>query len=254
MLGNILAGFRFFVLAIILFVFMLLILLTSLLPIRHKGIRISHWLTRTMCILINVMLDVKFEVDNPEAYATHHGFIFPNHTSWIDVPVVMANFPIRYMANHKVESLPMIGQIGNAIDTVWVNRDDKESRQEAKEAMKGTVLYPPIIIFAEGWILPPADVVKPLRHGAFEIAQANNAPILPCVLVYEDTKRVFSEDDNAVLVAWKYCKKWKGARLKIYTLPVVHPRPGDDLAAMADQVQQDMNVVLKRERERIGAI
>jgi 1-acyl-sn-glycerol-3-phosphate acyltransferase len=49
-----------------------------------------------------------------------------------------------------VRSMPVIGQVARSIGCVFVNRDDKQSRTEARTRLAQVETFPPVVLFPEG--------------------------------------------------------------------------------------------------------
>ncbi len=72
--------------------------------------------------------------------------------------------PTRFLAKAEVKQWPFIGWIGTAVDTVFVNRKDKTSREQARQSITALDHYPPIVIFPEGGIYKLATSVSTSRR------------------------------------------------------------------------------------------
>lgn len=246
-LGTLVATVRFIVLIIAIFTMMVVITLASFTNIHIHRIPLAGWLTHYLVRFVNLVLNVHVHIPDRDVFYRHSGFIFPNHTTFIDILVSFAIMPTRFLAFHGVAKMPLIGRIAKAIGCAFVNREDKNSRRAAREAMKKVPMYPPMILYPEGGIIPPPTEISPLRYGAFEIAKDANYAYMPVVLVYDKLDLVFSEEANTFLVAWHFCKHLTRVNVYVHPLPVVHPQPDDDPAQLAREAEAAMSAVLQRE-------
>lgn len=253
-IGTVVATLRFIILIIALFTMMLIIGFFSLFNFQYKEIPLSGWLTRALVQFINIVLNVKVHIPNKAVFYNHKGFIFPNHTTFIDILVAFEIIPVRFLAMEGVRKMPFIGSIAKSIGCAFVDRKNKESRLAARDALKNAPKYPPMILYPEGGIQPPAHEITPLRYGAFEIAQDTNYPYMPCVLVYDKLDLVFWEDVNTLRVAWNFCKHLTRVNVTVFPLPVVHPKPDDDVKQLAESAHCVMSEVLTREHKKLGNI
>ncbi len=253
-IGFVVATIRFTILIIALFIMMIVISIAAFTNIKIKEIPLSGWLTRALVIFINIVLNVKIEVEDEELFKNHHGFIFPNHTTFIDILVAFEITPVRFLAMAAVDKMPFIGSIARSIGCVFVDRKDKDSRVAARDALKDAPKFPPMILYPEGYIQPPPSEISPLRYGAFEIAQDTNYSCLPCVLIYDKLDMVFWTDKNTFRVAWNFCKHTTRVHVKVCPLPIVSPQPGDDIEKIAKETQEAMQAILTHEHKLLGNI
>ena len=155
LIGNIVATLRFAVLIAALFIMMIVIGIVALTNIHHKEIPLSGWLTRALVIFMNLVLNVKIQVEDEDLFKNHHGFIFPNHTTFLDILVAFEITPVRFLAMAAVDKMPFIGSIARSIGCVFVDRKNKESRPAARDALKDAPKFPPMILYPEVAITPP---------------------------------------------------------------------------------------------------
>lgn len=253
-IGTVVALLRFTIIIISLFVMMLIVGFFSLFNIKIRRIPLAGWLTRVLVLFVNIVLNVKIQVDDPDVFYNHEGFIFPNHTTFLDILVAFEIMPVRFLAMAAVGNMPFIGSIARSIGCVFVNRQDKASRAGARDSLKHAPKYPPMILYPEGGIHPPPDEISPLRYGAFEIAQETGYPYMPCVLIYDKLDLVFWTDENTIRVAWNFCKHLSRITVKVCPLPVVHIQPDDDIKRLAEETHAAMTAVLTQEHQRLGNI
>ncbi|MEM7332008.1 MAG: 1-acyl-sn-glycerol-3-phosphate acyltransferase [Chloroflexota bacterium] len=251
---TIVAALRFGTVILALFIMMIVIGIAALTNIKIKEIPLSGWLTRSLVIFVNLVLNVKIHVEDKELFQNHHGFIFPNHTTFIDILVAFEITPVRFLAMAAVDKMPFIGSIARSIGCVFVNRKNKESRTAARDALIDAPKFPPMILYPEGYIQPPPTEISPLRYGAFEIAQDTDYSCLPCVLIYDKLDLVFWTEKNTFLVAWNFCKHMTRINVKVCPLPIVSPKPGDDIEKLAKETRQAMMDVLTHEHKLLGNI
>ena len=96
-----------------------------------------------MTFVLNVKITVVGEVP------TQPAIIMANHRSYVDVLALISKVPAVFVAKASVKKWPLIGWGGNALDTLWVERSDKDSRRKTRkqlknrlEANKSVVIFP----------------------------------------------------------------------------------------------------------------
>lgn len=224
----------------------LLMLGVAWLPLRIRGVRLAAWVAHGLARFLLWLYRVRFictAVDR-QTLRQHEGFIFPNHLSFMDVLLLTAVWPMRFVSMKELRSWPLIGWIAIAIDTVFVNRADKTSRQETRRQLAQEIShYPPIVLFPEGHISNSGELL-PFRFGAFEIVTQGSVPFLPCAILYQPLAVVGWTDEPLLTALWRV-SRYKGpyvAELKV--LPVIRPLATDDPQQLAQQTHASINAVL----------
>jgi 1-acyl-sn-glycerol-3-phosphate acyltransferase len=127
-------------------------------------------------------------VDLPEPHV-----IVVNHCSYVDSIFVAALLPRPHTVVVKAElqRIPVIRSYLRSMEIIFVERSAPEKRSLEMERMKAALARgTSVIIFPEGTFSPSSG----LRHfhlGAFEIAAATGAPIVPLTL--RGTRRVMPD-------------------------------------------------------------
>lgn len=230
--------------------------LTSFLPTRIRGARLCAWITLGMARAALTVLQIDVICTAREQLARHHGFIFPNHKSYMDVVVVISVFPVRFIADKRVQKAPFIGRIADAIDVVFVDLFDKEARTRARDEIVSAAPFPPIVLFPEGAIKPGVELY-PLRHGAFDIAVRSQLPVLPTLIIYQQHDLIYwSNKDGSIMAAiWRVARSTGRKTVYLDLLPVFTPASDDDPVALSRTTHTMMNDALVahyRERTHAG--
>lgn len=117
-----------------------------------------------------------------------------NHASYIDSLVLMAAVPgdYRFVANHGVSSLPVVGSAVRKAGHLTVDRGSRAARVECSRAM--VVLLKEgrsLLVYPEG-TRGGRPGLLPFRLGAFRAAVEAGRPIVPIAL--RGTSRVLTHD------------------------------------------------------------
>src|SRR5690606_16401682 len=110
-----------------------------------------------------------------------NGFVFPNHSTYLDILMMTHLIPMRFVAKQEVKRYPFVGPLAKAIGCVFVKRESKASRAQARVTLGKAERFPPIVLFPEGKT-GSGETLQTFRQGAFEIAVAHEIPFLPCVI------------------------------------------------------------------------
>ncbi|WP_420627528.1 lysophospholipid acyltransferase family protein [Candidatus Leptofilum sp.] len=236
---------RLIIVFIMLILITLLVLATAWIPVRIKGARLSAWLLPTFCRLMLPLFNVQFTALEAERIRQHDGFIFPNHLSFLDIILLISIFPLRFVSKAEIANWPFVGWVARAVDTVFVKREDKDSREKARDALAQLRTFPAVALFPEGGIYQPPDELKPFRYGAFEIAQAGGAAFIPAVFIYEPLDIVFWRDEHLLTAVWRFASRPEPVKARLFLLRTVHPAPEDDPRQLALESHGAMAAVYK---------
>jgi 1-acyl-sn-glycerol-3-phosphate acyltransferase len=218
--------------------------LLAFVPGRYHGARWAGWLLTLVARTFNRIFDLRFHCSDAPRLVRHHGLIFPNHSSYLDVVAMLTTSPVRWLAAIEVRNRPLIGQLAAAVDTVFVNRGSKGSRKEARDAVSRalrTSPYPPIVIFPEGK-LDPGVSLYPFRHGAFELAIHNEVPFLPVALQYNrpEITTWFGglRDEKLMSAIWRLACHRGRISVNVIVLDALHPTKADSPEMLAIVTQR----------------
>lgn len=211
---------------------------------RYRGARLGGWCMTLMARALMRVLNVRFTCTDASAYASHHGLIFSNHSSYLDILALLHVAPVRFLGAREVKRIPAIGAIAASAETVFVERRDKDSRRAARSAISEVLKsnpYPPIILFPEGR-LGPGDRLMPFRYGAFELAIENESPYLLCAIRYDrpDVMTWYGGTRNEGLFTalWRLATFDRAVSAELVPLTITRPSAADDAALLATVAQR----------------
>jgi len=107
-----------------------------------------------------------------------------NHTSYSDVPIVMALFRTDYhfLAKREINDMPFIGTFLRKLGHFAFERGKLRARsRQAEEMEKALLRGESIFVFAEGTFVAEPGV-RPFQLGAFRAAVKTGRPIVPVAL------------------------------------------------------------------------
>lgn len=141
-------------------------------PLSQMG---SRW-------MLNVcgVTDLRFE-GAQRLIATRPAVVVANHESLFDPAVLMeaSELPMRFIVKRKVKHFPIFGRALSAMGHVFIDRGDGGRAQDALRSAADAIRQgSTIMTFPEGTRADDDDL-RPFRKGAFEVAIAAKAPILP---------------------------------------------------------------------------
>lgn len=151
---------------------------------------VTPHITRIVCILTCRLLGLnRSSYGHPMMGA---GAYVSNHISWLDILVLNAGAPLRFVAKSEVAGWPGIGLLARGTGTVFVARKRGEARAHAALLTGELQDAPPLMFFAEG------TTTDGLRVLAFKptLFEAFFAPELPDTLQIQPVTLRYTAPDG----------------------------------------------------------
>jgi 1-acyl-sn-glycerol-3-phosphate acyltransferase len=154
----------------------------------------QKWIKRWSCELLDIcrvrmeMIDRDGLPLAPKNVApdTKHNVLVANHVSWLDIFVINAMEPCRFVAKSDIRDWPVLGYIARSVNTVFIARgkarDVRNAFHNLVESLKAgdrVAFFPEGTTSAQGAILP-------FHANLFEAAIDANVPVQPVALRYLD--------------------------------------------------------------------
>ena len=131
------------------------------------------------------MAGIRLAVKGEEHLWSHRPAVFIlNHQSYVDflIAAKLIRKQARGVAKHELRKMPVIGQMLQAADTIFLDRTDREKSIEAlKPAVDSLKKGVSVIIFPEG-TRSYDKTLGSFKKGAFHLAMQAGAPIVPIIL------------------------------------------------------------------------
>ncbi len=155
-----------------------------------KDIRRAFRIRRACVKILNAVLGYKIHT-NGHINPVHPAIYISNHRCFSDPILALQYFDFYPIGKAEIEKYPLIGFGARQTGILFVQRDNRESRNQVKEGMK-TALQQGLSIFLcpEG-TTNVAQTTKDFKLGAFDVAAELNIPIIPLAMVYHDPAKDF---------------------------------------------------------------
>jgi 1-acyl-sn-glycerol-3-phosphate acyltransferase len=119
-----------------------------------------------------------------------------NHRSYIDILAVLGVTPCAFLAKAEIARWPLLGAAAQLHPTVFVTRDDRDSRKRAREGALG---YCRRGFRGDSGSHDLPRLGRPaLFPGLVQLAEQYGFPIVPFALEYEDRADAWVDDDPFV--------------------------------------------------------
>jgi len=186
-------------------VFTLILYVLSWLPRAFTG-DYYHTLSRSWCrFFIRALgIDLRLHQKNTQALPEHF-ILIANHPSALEDFAIPALFNVYPLGKEGVRHWYFIGRISAKADTIFVKRDNPESRHAALESLVDAVQKGRnVAIFPEGGC-KGRRIYSKFQTGAFDISIKTGVPILPVFLHYEEQDTFEWRDPQTLLQKfWHY--------------------------------------------------
>lgn len=155
-----------------------------LLPLVGRARRtelIRRWSAGVLAIL-NVRLSVRGEV--PDVSAAGVMFV-ANHISWLDIYLLDAVCPVRFVAKAEVRAWPVIGWLAEKIGTLFIERTRRHDTARAgREVVDALRQGDCVAVFPEG-TTSNGTMLRPFHASLLQSAITSGARLWPVAIRYQ---------------------------------------------------------------------
>ncbi len=146
----------------------------------------AHQLRRFWAKFLFVGTKIKVEVICEEDLDPNHVYVFcPNHTSYLDIPVIAYSLKhfFRFMAKAELKKIPLFRTFFKTID-IPVDRHNKKEAFKAYQSGKSSLLSgTSLVIFPEGGIPRNIPNLGNFKKGSFKLAAELGIPVVPITII-----------------------------------------------------------------------
>ncbi|MFC5551647.1 lysophospholipid acyltransferase family protein [Massilia aerilata] len=119
------------------------------------------------------------------------GLWVANHVSWIDIFVINALFPSRFVAKSEVRRWPLVGPLCAWAGTIFIQRANPRDLRQTMAVMVAALRDGErVVVFPEGTSAAQGRVL-PFRANLFEAAIEAGVPVQPVSIRYLDPEGRF---------------------------------------------------------------
>ena len=228
----------------------LLLLLTVVIFIAAVGLlpvigpQRRAWLIRKLAPLVpkalGLRVTVRGRVPDPSALTGMRrgrpGYLVSaNHISFLDIFLLDAILPVRFIAKKEIGAWPVFGTITTHVGTIYIDRSRKRAVLEVAEAMAGAMREGANVLFFPEGTTGPGDALLPFHANLFAAACAEgvsdgSAEILPVTIRYTQDGRTSTIPSYAHQPLWEVLKRVvfsKGLGAEVTVLAPIPAGEGD---------------------------
>jgi len=187
-----------------------------------KNERIKRWSSQLIAVC-GVQIDIIRLANAPPEPPL---FIVSNHVSWLDIFVVNAVHPCRFVAKSDVRTWPLIGWLCTKAGTIFIARGRLRDVRRIFEGLVASIRRGErVAFFPEGTTAAQGSLL-PFHANLFEAAIDANVPIQPYALRYVDADGTwhpaadFVGDMGFAQSLWRICRA-RHLKAQLMMLPVI---------------------------------
>jgi 1-acyl-sn-glycerol-3-phosphate acyltransferase len=144
-----------------------------------RNARIQRWSARLLA-LCGVSLET---VGSP--HVDHGALVVANHVSWLDIFVINAAAPCRFVAKSDIRDWPLIGRLVAAAGTVFIARGRQRDVRRIYEGLVSSIQAGDRVAFFPEGTTEAQGGLLPFHANLFEAAIEARAQVWPYALRYE---------------------------------------------------------------------
>ena len=149
---------------------------------QQKDHHIRRWCKRLLKIF-----GLHLTVEGGELLPSTPYLLVSNHISWIDIHVINAFKPVRFVAKSEVASWPIFGWMAKQLGTVFIRRDSARHARQVVDQMADVLKTESVCIFPEG-TSSSGESVLPFKPNLFEPAAISDTPVWSLAISYHSRK------------------------------------------------------------------
>ena len=142
---------------------------------------ITGWWARKLLRILNILLSVH---GARPAKAARKLIVTANHISWVDIFVINAAQPARFIAKAEIRDWPIAGWLCEKSGTIFIRRTRRSDTAKINETMHKVMAEGSTIGFFPEGTTTAGDKLLKFHTSLFEPAVANSAIIAPAAIGY----------------------------------------------------------------------
>lgn len=198
-----------------------------------------HFLFRVWCsVFVRALgVDLRLHEKNRQPLPAHY-ILIANHPSAFEDVGIPSLFDVYPLAKYEVKNWWLVGKINQAAGTLFVQREDPESRRQAKTLMMEKLQQGDnIAIFPEGGC-KGRRIHDAFQSGAFDLSLRTGIPLLPVFLHYEAQDTFEWRHPQTLLHKMWHFMTSRNDQANYYLYDAIYPEGYSDKKHFAEAVRQ----------------
>jgi 1-acyl-sn-glycerol-3-phosphate acyltransferase len=146
-------------------------------PARRQD-EVQAW-SRRMLDAIGVRLQIRGQFPDPGP-----GLVLANHVSWLDILVINAAWPVRFVSKADVRQWPLVGRLVEGSGTLFIEREKRrDAMRVVHHVAEALAAGDRVAFFPEG-TTSDGSTLLPFHANLLQAAVVADLPALPLALRY----------------------------------------------------------------------
>jgi 1-acyl-sn-glycerol-3-phosphate acyltransferase len=154
-----------------------------LIDLRSRLGRAPHWTPRVVAWWHRRLLDILAIQTRIEGAAQPGCLLVCNHVSWLDIPVIAAGSPVRFVSKSEVRDWPLLGWLAAIAGTQFIARGALQIDRVGAGLSATLAAGQHLVIFPEGTTSDGTSVLE-FHARLFALAIEAEVPVQPIALAY----------------------------------------------------------------------
>ena len=161
----------------------------------------GKWLPVIFHKLLIWLLSVQIEFEGEINKSNNCNLYISNHISYLDIPILGSNYPIRFVAKSEVEVWPLFGFLAKLARTIFISRNRFDSLTQKHKIFKSLSSDEKVFIFPEG-TTSDGNRVLDFKSSSFSALEGKNLIIQPIVILYSELNGIPINRWLRPVIAW----------------------------------------------------
>ena len=161
----------------------------------------GKWLPVIFHKLLIWLLSVQIEFEGEINKSNNCNLYISNHISYLDIPILGSNYPLRFVAKSEVEVWPLFGFLAKLARTIFISRNRFDSLNQKSKVFKSLSSDEKVFIFPEG-TTSDGNRVLDFKSSSFSALEGKNLIIQPIVILYSELNGIPINRWLRPVIAW----------------------------------------------------
>ncbi len=173
-----------------------LALVFPLISLRLRGRIASVW-SRGLLAVFGVRLHLSGEMPRGS------GLVVANHVSWLDPFLLLACFPVRFVAKDEIRSWPVFGWIAVRAGTVFIRRDLRRDVARVTRLFEARIDAGEVVALFPESTTGNGRFLRPFKTALFQVAVSRDALCMPVGIRYRQRGAEWIDDMGLGESLWR---------------------------------------------------
>ena len=176
--------------------------------------RVTRYWSNSLLGILNVHIHLKGVAPD---LASHNVMFVANHVSWLDIHLLNAVRPARFVSKSEVRDWPVIGWLAQKVGTLFIERTKRHDTARVNHAVSAALNNGDcIVVFPEG-TTSSGKIMRPFHASLLQPAVPSQSVIWPIALRYVHA-------DASINTAPAYADDitLKDSMVQVLSQPVIH--------------------------------